>query len=81
MSTAEIELMARYNVKIEMSAADVLELARQLSRNNAESSLIPINEAAKLYHRTTRSLYSYIKNGTIRAEKKRGIWFVERPQV
>lgn len=80
MKLQELQHLAAAGVRVEITASDLLEVCTKLAARPVEQpEYIPVKQAADLYGRCEKSIYSDIQHGVIVGMKHGGVWRVETP--
>lgn len=84
MKLQELQHLAAAGVRVEISAADILDVCQELARAHGKETqtaaeFIPLSEATELYRRSDKTLRKYIADGILRGYKNGGKWSVESP--
>lgn len=83
MTIEELRGLAQAGVKIEISAAELLQAFTQMIERQQpkEWKLLTLQEAAVEYGCSVRTVQRHIKDGVIRGEQIGGVWRVESPRT
>lgn len=83
MTIDELRGLAQAGVKIEISAAELLQAFTQMieKQQPKEWKMLTLREAAAEYGCSVRTVQRHIKDGVIRGEQIGGVWRVESPQA
>lgn len=80
MDVEELRKAAMSGVSVRMSAADVLEICRQMVCKD-NTGWVSLDEAAGMYRKSRKTLVRLIELGCVRGRKIGGVWEVESPSM
>ena len=86
MSLQELRDMANGNIRVELSAADLLQVIETAIATfiaaRPKDEMVDTKTACKLYHVSDeRTIIKRIKDGNYKGEKIGGQWYVETPAM
>lgn len=82
MTLEQLKHLAQAGVKVEVSAADLLQVVTELTKPKQEShapQFIPMSEAERAYGRNRKALMRYVRDGIIKGEMLGGRYMLEAP--
>lgn len=81
MKIEELRLLAKAGVKVEISAAELLQvLQAMVQRPATPENWLSLAAASAKYQKNPKTLARYIHTGVLRGMKVGGVWLVEDPE-
>lgn len=86
MTLEQLQHLAQAGVKVEISAADLLQVFKSIAeqakaQETCEKQLISIHEAERAYYKSRKTIVKMIETGVLHGEKLGGTWAVESPSA